>query len=170
QFVAGNCPADSDGQVQRVATRFGLIAAAGEMAIALDILPWPADSALRAAKECFKAWVDARGGPGAAEENDGIEAVRAFLNAHRLSRFLPAWEIEAAKEAAEARAADSEYPPKYPPEQRLINLAGYRKRVGADVSDSAYDDDEDFYITDTAWKEVTAGFNRVALARALAKR
>ena len=26
-------------------------------------------------------------GPGAAEENDGIEAVRAFLNAHRLSRI-----------------------------------------------------------------------------------
>ncbi|MGC2223633.1 MAG: hypothetical protein WA624_15395 [Methylocella sp.] len=70
-----------------MATRFGLIAAAGEMAMALDILPWPADTALRAAKECFKAWVDVRGGPGAAEETDGIEAVRAFLNAHRLSRF-----------------------------------------------------------------------------------
>ena len=166
QFVAEDCPTGSDGQVHRVATRFGLIAAAGDSAIALDILPWPVGMAIQAAGDGLRTWIEARGGAGAAEEAEGIEAVRAFLNAHRLSRFLPAWEIEAAKEAAEARAADSEYPPKYPPEQRLINLAGYRKRVGADVSESAYDDDEDFYITDTAWPEVTQGFKRIALARA----
>jgi hypothetical protein len=31
-------------------------------------------------------------------------------------------------------------------------------------------DDWEFFITDTAWPEVTQGFNRIALARALAKR
>ncbi len=84
--------------------------------------------------------------------------------------FLPAWEIDAANAIAEAAADGSRYPAKPPPDQRLVNLAGYRKRVGADAGDSAYDDDWDFYITDTTWKEVTAGFNRNALARALAKR
>jgi uncharacterized protein (DUF927 family) len=210
QFVTGNCPAGSDGQVLRIATRFGLVGAAGELAIEWGILPWPKEEALAAATSCFRTWLEARGGIGAAEEADGIEAVRAFLNAHRLSRFLPAWEIEAVKEAA-----DPDYPPK--PEQRVINLAGYRRRVKVKVNDGQRparrddailrlcatqmawpvkvkvndddlavnmgdevnnddlvvdmgDDDEDFYITDTAWKEVTAGFNRIALGRVLVER
>lgn len=33
------CPAGADGQVKRAAVRFGLVAAVGELAIALDILP-----------------------------------------------------------------------------------------------------------------------------------
>jgi hypothetical protein len=127
-----------------------------------------------------------------------------------LASARPAWEIEAVKEAA-----DPEYPPK--PEQRVLNLAGYRRRVKVKVNDGQRparrddailrrcatqmawpvkakvnddglavnmgdevndddlavdmgDDDEDFYITDTAWKEVTAGFNRNALGRVLVER
>ena len=106
QFVAEDCPTGSDGQVHRVATRFGLIAAAGDSAIALDILPWPVGMAIQAAGDGLRTWIEARGGAGAAEEAEGIEAVRAFLNAHRLSRFhSPLGKSEAAKEAAEARAA-----------------------------------------------------------------
>jgi len=110
QFVAENCGEGADGQVKRVASRFGLIAAAGELAICLGILPWRPGNARDAANKCFQAWLDARGGNGAAEEKDGIAAVRAFLSAHGLSRFLPAWEA-------------SDFEPK------IRNLAGYRKRA-----------------------------------------
>jgi putative DNA primase/helicase len=136
---------DCDGQVKRVAARFGLIAAAGEIATALEILPWPKAEATRAVRECFAAWVDVRGGIEAAEEREGVTAVRAFLSAHALSRFLPAWESDD------------------PAAAKIINLAGYRRRASADM------DAWDFYITADAWTEVAAGFNKKALAETLAK-
>jgi putative DNA primase/helicase len=123
QFVDDNCPGDCDGQVKRVAARFGLIAAAGEIATALEILPWPEAEATRAVRECFAAWVDVRGGIETAEEREGVAAVRAFLSAHALSRFLPAWESDD------------------PAAAKIVNLAGYRRRASADM------DAWDFYIT-----------------------
>ena len=86
-----NLPAGADGQVSRVARRFGLIAAAGELAAGLGILPWPEGEAERAAARCFGDWLQARGGTGSAELRDGIAQVRAFLEAHGSSRFEPAW-------------------------------------------------------------------------------
>ncbi len=143
-FVADNCPSGADGQVQRVATRFGLIAAAGELAV--KITGWTPSEAIRAAKICFAAWIDARGGVEPSEERDGIAAVRAFLSAHGTSRFLAAWES----------GAD---------ELKIHNLAGYRKRVN-DGEGSAYD----YYITTPAWGEVCAGLDQRALASALVQR
>jgi putative DNA primase/helicase len=121
-----------------------LIGASGELAISLGILPWELGSAIAAAEKCFQAWIEARGGSGAAEERDGIAAVRAFLSAHIFSRFLPAWE-------------SFEFEPKIP------NLAGYRKCVDGDP------DCWDFFITAEAWAEVAAGFNKTALASTLIK-
>jgi hypothetical protein len=69
----------------------------------------------------------------------------AFLSAHALSRFLPAWESDD------------------PAAAKIINLAGYRRRASADM------DAWDFYITADAWTEVAAGFNKKALAETLAK-
>ena len=40
---------DAGGQVQRVASRFGLIAAAGELAIEFRVLPWQTGAAISAA-------------------------------------------------------------------------------------------------------------------------
>ena len=61
--------------------RFGLIAAAGKIATALNILPWPEGEATKAATVCFASWLDVRGGIEAAEEREGVEAVRSFLSA-----------------------------------------------------------------------------------------
>jgi putative DNA primase/helicase len=145
QFVNDHCPdADCDGQVKRVASRFGLIAAAGELAANLSILPWQSGEARRAASICFKAWVANRGGVEAAEDKDGVAAVRAFLSAHGLSRFVPAWETSL--------------------DQKVINLAGFRKRAGEDG------DTWDYFVTSEAWPEVAAGFNKAALSETLAKR
>ncbi|CAM2057953.1 putative DNA primase/helicase [Desulfovibrionales bacterium] len=88
-FVEKSCSQNADGQVQRVAYRFGLVAAAGELAGTLGILPWPADEAKRAAATCFKAWLEQRGGTGPAELAAGVEQVRRFFQAHGTSRFGP---------------------------------------------------------------------------------
>jgi hypothetical protein len=39
--VETTAPAGSDGQIDRTAQRLGLIAAAGELVMALEIVPWP---------------------------------------------------------------------------------------------------------------------------------
>lgn len=46
----------SDGQIGRVARRFALVAAAGELAIAYGVLPWQRGFASHVATECFDAW------------------------------------------------------------------------------------------------------------------
>jgi uncharacterized protein (DUF927 family) len=145
-FIAEHCPAGADGQVQRVAGRFGLIAVAGEIATAVGVLPWPPGEALRAAKTCFHAWIECRGGVEPAEVRDGIASVRAFISAHGASRFLAAWDDKA-------------------DETRITNLAGFRKRV-SDGEGSAFD----FYVTTEAWVEVCSGFDPKSLASSLAER
>ena len=61
-FLKKHCPPDTDGQVSRVAARFGLVAAAGELATALKIPPWARGGATAAIATRFRAWLDARRG------------------------------------------------------------------------------------------------------------
>jgi putative DNA primase/helicase len=86
-FRTEHCPAGADGQVSRVAGRFGLVAAGGELATKLGILPWAAGEATSAAGRCFSDWIAARGGIGSAEEMRVIEHLRHFIVAHGSSRF-----------------------------------------------------------------------------------
>jgi putative DNA primase/helicase len=77
----------ADGQVQRVARTFGLLAAAGELAIAFEVVHWPAGEATRAASVCFAAWLTDRGGSGAAEIDTAIAHLRATIERDGASRF-----------------------------------------------------------------------------------
>lgn len=85
--VENFCPAGADGQVRRVARRFLLCAAAGEMAAEWELVPWEQGAALAAARTCFEAWLAQRGGAGAAEDRAILEQVRLFLEQHGQSRF-----------------------------------------------------------------------------------
>jgi putative DNA primase/helicase len=82
-------PADANGQVLRVADRFSLVAFAGELAIGLGIVPWPAGAVLTAAQRLFVAWLDQRGGIEPAEILAGIEQVKKFIEQYGSSRFDP---------------------------------------------------------------------------------
>ena len=112
QFIADNCPTGSDGQVQRVASRFGLAALAGGLASTWGIVPWNAYESHKAASACFSAWLDARGGIGSIELQEGLALVRSFIQQHGASRF---------------ENLDAET------EQRIINRAGYRQRVDGEL-------------------------------------
>jgi putative DNA primase/helicase len=87
EWLKSHLPCGADGQVSRVAARFALVAAAGELAIDLGLLPWPHGEADNAAAICFSAWIDQRGGVGSAEKDAGLAQVRAFIEAHGASRF-----------------------------------------------------------------------------------
>jgi len=73
---------DSDGQVQRVATRFALIAAAGELASEAGITGWEMDAAFQASIACFKSWRKAWAPAGNREAQQAIEQVRGFMQKH----------------------------------------------------------------------------------------
>lgn len=81
------CPDGASGQVERVARRFALCAAAGEMSADWGLLSWGKGEALKAVKVCFDAWLSLRGGAGAAEDAAMLEQVTLFIEQHGASRF-----------------------------------------------------------------------------------
>jgi uncharacterized protein (DUF927 family) len=125
-------PNGADGQVKRVAQRFGLIAVGGELAIFYGIAPWQRGTAVSACGRCFTDWLELRGGHDAAENRAAVDQVRSFLLAHGMARFYPAWE--------------GEEQPRLP----TRDLAGYRRRV---------EDGWDYFVTTTAWQEVCSGID-----------
>ena len=88
-FVAQQVPDGASGQVYRVAQRFGLIGAAGELATAARITGWPKGAALEAAARCFHDWLRQRGGVGNAEETRTLSQVRLFFERYGEARFKP---------------------------------------------------------------------------------
>ncbi|MGY4355382.1 putative DNA primase/helicase [Bradyrhizobium sp. i1.3.1] len=138
QFV----PKGADGQIERVAQRFALVAVGGELAQQRGIAPWKPGEAIAAAGRCFNDWLAARGGHDAAEVQDGLEQVRSFLLANGMARFIPAWEVD----------QDTRIHPR--------DVAGYRQKVG---------DGWDYFVTTTAWKEeICRGLDARRLAATMA--
>jgi putative DNA primase/helicase len=91
-FVRRNMPDGAEGQVKRALARFGLIAAAGELATRLGITGWKPGTSAAAATRCFRDWLVERGGAGGAEVMTAFQQVRLFLEQHGDSRFDPAWD------------------------------------------------------------------------------
>jgi uncharacterized protein (DUF927 family) len=143
-FVAEHCPIDADGQVKRVATRFGLVAANGEIAVAAGVLPWPVGEATRGVRRCFLDWLAVRGGTESGEELAGIAQVQGFIEAHGSSRFEAVWEGSSN-------------------DVRVPYRAGFRKRV-TDGDESGWH----YFILPEVWKnEVCRGYDPKALAKAM---
>lgn len=140
EFLEQHVPAGASGQVFSVARRFALIAAAGSLATALGVLPWPAEEANRAAAACFTAWLQRRGGAGASEIDSGIARIRHFIEAHGSSRFEIVGE-----------------------DVRVHNRAGYRKRT----PDGDWDY---LVTPEVFRNEVCAGFDHRIIGQALIER
>lgn len=138
------CGAGAAGQVRRVAQRFALVAAAGELATAKGLTGWQTGEAKQAARTCFVAWLGSRGTEGAAEPAAMLAQVRLFLAQHGEARFSP-W-----------RDADSDHKP------RTINRAGFRKSKD-DTDGLAYYIEREVFTG-----EVCAGFDARQVARTLA--
>jgi uncharacterized protein (DUF927 family) len=130
------------GQVLRAANRIGLIAAAGEMAIQLGILPWPTGSINAAAVEAFQAWHAERGGNDPAEVRAAIEQIGVLLEQHGDSRF-----------DLVDRGLDTKPVP---------NRLGYVRGTG---------DDKQWLVLPNTWRDVLCtGFDFKMIAAALIER
>lgn len=73
-------------QAGRVADRFAVIALAGEMAIAYNLLPWPVGMALGDSMTLYGEWLE-RVGSGNAEDRQILGSIAGFLERHGDSRF-----------------------------------------------------------------------------------
>ena len=143
-FVATHVPPGADGQVQRAARRFGLVAAAGELATALDILPWPKNEAFGAAGVMFRAWVARRGGVGSAEDRNIRDRLMAFIEAHGSSRFSPIVQ------------PDNSF------DRPIMNRAGFYSNRLVDGQTV-----REYWFFTEAFKEVFAGFDQATVTRSL---
>lgn len=86
-FVRNHCPENASPQVNRACQRFGLIAAAGALAVRFGILPWFEGMPEEAALFGFKAWIKERGGIGDMEIEYALERVKSFFQKNSDSRF-----------------------------------------------------------------------------------
>ncbi|MEL7040493.1 MAG: DUF927 domain-containing protein [Pseudomonadota bacterium] len=76
EFSIGIGDETDDGQVRRGQKRFAAIAAAGEVAIRLGILPWKRGDAIWGVSRCFEDWIKNRGHNGSVEEQRCIEVIK----------------------------------------------------------------------------------------------
>jgi putative DNA primase/helicase len=140
-FCANSIKFGTDGQIRRAARRLALIAAAGELAHDLGIVPhWQKGEATKAAEFALEQWVTGRGGSEAAEVIQAIRSVRLFIEKYGDSRFESA-----------------EYP-----EGKIPNRAGWRRGKG---------ESQIWMVLPEVWKsEVCAGFDPTMAAQALHER
>lgn len=151
-FLARHVPAGASGEVSRAAQRFGLIAAAGELATDAGITGWEPEEATGAAVRCLQSWLAGRGTTGAADSEAAVNQVRRFFEAHGASRFQPV------RYPAVAAGEDS------PDEnQVVVNRAGFRRKT-------AEGETEFLVLRETFKSEVCAGFDYRMVARVLAER
>lgn len=124
-------PQNATSQDHRVFERFMFVGFAGELASKYRITGWLHGEAYKSAITCFNSWLNEKGGVGDLEEKRVMEQATAFFETHVSSRFFDLDSYE---------------------DQRITNLAGYKKRV---------DNDLIYYVTTGVFKnEICKGFNR----------
>ena len=84
-FVA-TLPPEASGEISRVAERFALVGAAGEVATKAKITGWKPGTAMRAASWCFQRWLSGRPTAGSSDLEKAIAGIRRFVMSNE-SRF-----------------------------------------------------------------------------------
>ena len=132
---------DRHGQAARVAQRFGLVCAAGELGVQLGILPWEQSDPLNDATALFETWLEERGGAAPYEARQAIAQVRQFIEMHGDIRF------------DDITTPDPDRKP-------VVNRAGFRRDQGGARR---------WLIPPEVWRnEICAGLNPRETAKTLA--
>jgi putative DNA primase/helicase len=123
-WLSINLPPEADGQVARVARKFALVAAAGEIAIEAKILPFNKFDATLHCAILFRNWLNKRGGAGSQEFKGIVDRLRNLVQEGINSRFL------------NADGSD---------ENKNIKAAGYKK-IGTDGTLDEYWFNPDIFV------------------------
>ena len=87
-FANSICDKNADGQVLRVARRFGMCFAAGIIAVENGIFPHSKEDIEISVKKCFQSWLEMRGGQGASEDKVIINTIQQAIEIYGHSRFI----------------------------------------------------------------------------------
>lgn len=147
EYLNDLIPEDASGQVRRVAARFALIAAVGELATRYEITGWQPGEAIKAAATCFNSWLELRGGSGQQESKSLLDQVRGFFEKYGDSRFT---EVRYSEDGGNRIVDDN---------QRVLNRAGFRR---ADKNGNTM-----FIVLPEAFREICTGFNIRSAAKIL---
>lgn len=146
QFVQQYVSVDAHGQVTRAATRFGAVAGVGEYCISIGILPWDAGHATWGVRQCYLAWLEARGDGSASEEIRALAQVIEYIECNGESRFT------IMQEGFEDNVG-----------QRTINRTGFRKILD--------DGSTEFWVLPEMYRtEMCRGFDPKLVTRVLKER
>jgi putative DNA primase/helicase len=105
-------PENADGQIHRVAMRFALLAAAGELAVEAGALSIQSGEATAAVARIFDEWLESWGGTGAKEDRNALEQLAHFLSVND-ARFARVYVVAGGR--------------KFLDETKTVqNLAGYK--------------------------------------------
>lgn len=136
------------GQVRRVGRRFGLIGAAGELAISWGVVPWPAGSAVQASLALYRRWAEGFGRDAPREERAVLEALRNVIEAER-SAFAPLGDDHASEEALPSPGGRDA-------EARQLKTLGYRRVRATEVQ---------YLFHNEGWRHAFRGFDLQEAAR-----
>lgn len=141
QFVSDFMSQYSDlaPQAHRVAKRFAIVSAAGELATQAGITGWQVGQATTAVMICLDNWLDNYGRDGEHEQRQIIEHIKAFIEQHGSSRFQPC-HIHMHQDF----------------ETKITNRAGYHN----------YDTGE-YYFSTSTFDEVCSPFNKSKVLQVL---
>lgn len=150
-FLARAAEAGDSGQVQRAAVRFGLAAAAGELAAAFGVVPWPPEHAATVALAMYRRWAAEFGRDAPREDREILRLLRAVIQSER-SAFSPIGDDHVAEDALpSAGGRDSE--------ARGLRTYGWRHVRGPEVH---------YYFHGAGWAQVFRGYNAQDCARVVA--
>ncbi|WP_350657397.1 DUF927 domain-containing protein [Psychrobacter sp. S1-30-MNA-CIBAN-0213] len=121
-------------QAHRVAKRFAIVAAAGEMATQADITGWQVGQATTAVMTCLDNWLDNYGRDGEHEQRQIIKHIQSFIEQHGSSRFQVCFQTTGTR-------------PNF--EERTPNRVGYRN-----------EDTGDYYFSKETFNSVCAPFSK----------
>lgn len=130
---------DLTAQAHRVAKRFAMVAAAGEIATQAGITGWQAGQATAAVMTCLDNWLDNYGRDGEHEQRQIIDHIKAFIEQHGASRFQPCYKNT-----------------RLDFEERTPNRVGYRNM-----------DTGDYYFSKETFDSVCAPFSKKKVLQVL---
>ena len=139
---------DDPAQVRRAASRFAVVAAAGELAVRFEITGWPEGAAMDACQLVFEKWAAAFGRSGSHEERDVLRKLVDAIEKHGSTHFAP-----------RPRGSDDTGTG---PAQRSLEQWGW--------VETREDGERLYYLTSAGFKQVFKGIDYLLAARTLAAR
>ncbi len=172
QLRAGMLSNGGGEQVRRVARRFALVAAAGELASEAGITGWAPGIATAGVRRCFDDWLSARGHLDNGEDAAALSQVRAFVEKNGDALFT--WMHRTHDDHRPNTALRAGFKRLVDSQGQALNMdeaQDYMDRHASSKSSEKFNASTDYLILPEAWRrDVCKGLDAAAVAELMRKR